>query len=153
MDTTHLPNASLDAAQATGWRSRGVVLHVEDDDETRLATGVLLQVSGFEVREAASAEAALRQADFLQNRLDVLIVDYHLGGDMTGTEVAESLARVLGHAVPTIILTGDPANAGLPWLRNSPVWLVSKPVCPLTLIAGLHSLVAFRRAMKRITKP
>ena len=39
---------------------------------------------------------------------------------MTGTEVAEEFARLLGHAVPTIILTGDPANAEVPWLADAP---------------------------------
>ena len=44
----------------------------------------------------------------------MLIVDYNLGDGMTGTEVAEEFARLLGHAVPTVILTGDPANAEVP---------------------------------------
>jgi CheY-like chemotaxis protein len=133
--------------------SRGIVLHVEDDHDVRLATAILLKVAGFDVREAATAEAALSQIESLRNRLDVLIVDYHLGGEMSGTEVAEALVRQLGHGVPTVILTGDPANAEMPWLRNSPVWLVRKPVCPLTLIAGLWPLVAFRRAIKRAAHP
>jgi DNA-binding response OmpR family regulator len=129
---------------------RGVVLHVEDDYESRHATGLVLKDAGFDAREAASADAALVQAGSLRNTLDVLIVDFHLGGETTGTDVAESLARLLGHSVPTIILTGDPANAEMPWLPNSPVWLARKPVCPATLIAGLEPLVAFQRAMKRM---
>jgi CheY-like chemotaxis protein len=129
------------------------VLHVEDDYEVRLSTAALLNVAGFDAREAGSGESALAQADELRNKLDVLIVDYHLGDGMSGTEVAEALVRLLGHGVPTVILTGDPANAEMPWLRNSPVWLVRKPMCPLTLIAGLWPLVAFRRAIRRATPP
>jgi FixJ family two-component response regulator len=131
---------------------RGVVLHVDDDYESRCATGLVLKVAGFDAREAESADAALAQADALRNVLDVLIVDFHLGGETTGTEVAESLARLLGHGMPTIILTGDPANAEIPWLRNSPIWLARKPLCPATLIAGLDALVAFQRAMKRMAR-
>ncbi len=56
---------------------------------------------------------------------------------MTGTEVAEEFARLLGHAVPTIILTGDPANAEVPWLSDAPVWLARKPLVPETLLAAL----------------
>jgi CheY-like chemotaxis protein len=129
------------------------VLHVEDDYEVRLATAALLKVAGFDAREASSSESALAQAEELKNKLDVLIVDYHLGGDMSGTEVAESLVRLLGHGVPTVILTGDPANAEMPWLKNSPVWLVRKPVCPLALVAGLWPLVEFRRSMRRVGQP
>ena len=47
---------------------------------------------------------------------------------MTGTEVAEEFARLLGHAVPTVILTGDPANAEVPWLADAPVWVARKPL-------------------------
>jgi hypothetical protein len=61
----------------------------------------------------------------------VLIVDYYLGGGMTGTELAEAFARLLGHAVPTIMLTGDPANAEVPWLADAPVWVARKPLLPI----------------------
>ena len=127
--------------------ARGLVLHVEDDDALRRSTGMLLRVAGFEAREAASGEQALKFADGLRGKLDVLIVDYHLGGGLTGTEVAEEFARLLGHAVPTIILTGDPANAEVPWLTDAPVWVARKPLSPDTLLAALPALVDFRRAV------
>ena len=83
----------------------------------------------------------------LRGRLDVLIVDYYLGNSLTGTEVAEALARLLGHAVPTLILTGDPANAEVPWLTDAPVWVARKPMSADTLLAALPPLVDFRRAV------
>jgi hypothetical protein len=61
--------------------------------------------------------------------------------------VAEELARLLGHAVPTVILMGDPANAEIPWLSDAPVWLARKPLLPETLLAALPALVDFRRAV------
>lgn len=127
--------------------ARGLVLHVDDDDATRHSTALLLRVAGFETREAADGERALAQAALLRGKLDVLIVDYHLGGEMTGTEVAEEFARILGHAVPTVILTGDPANAEVPWLSDAPVWVARKPLMPETLLAALPALVDFRRAV------
>ena len=134
----------LSAPQAA---ARGLVLHVDDDDAMRRSTALLLRSAGFETREAMSGEQALAQVDMLRGRLDVLIVDYHLGNGMTGTEVAEELARLLGHAVPTVILTGDPANAEVPWLADAPVWLARKPLLPETLLAALPALVDFRRAV------
>src|SRR5687767_947611 len=127
--------------------TRGLILHVDDDEAMRHSTGLLLRVAGFETREAASGEQALATAAALRGKLDVLIVDYHLGNGMTGTEVAEEFARLLGHAVPTVILTGDPANAEVPWLADAPVWLARKPLAPDTLLAALPPLVAFRRAV------
>jgi CheY-like chemotaxis protein len=127
--------------------TRGLILHVDDDDAMRCSTSMLLRLAGFETREAANGEQALAQAEHLRGKLDVLIVDYHLGGDLTGTEVAEEMARLLGHAVPTVILTGDPANAEVPWLSDAPVWLARKPLSPETLLAALPALVDFRRAV------
>jgi len=127
--------------------ARGLILHVDDDEAMRRSTAMLMRAAGFETREAACGEDAITQVDSLRGRLDVLIVDYNLGQSMTGTEVAEEFARLLGHAVPTVILTGDPANAEVPWLADAPVWLARKPLHPETLLAALPPLVAFRRAV------
>jgi CheY-like chemotaxis protein len=132
--------------------ARGLILHVDDDESMRRSTALLLRVAGFDTREAASGEHALSQAEHLRGKLDVLIVDYHLGNGMTGTEVAEEFARLLGHAVPTIILTGDPANAEVPWLADAPVWLARKPLLPETLLAALPALVDFRRAVAAVPR-
>jgi len=127
--------------------ARGLILHVDDDEAMRRSTAMLMRSAGFDTREAACGEDAISQVDSLRGRLDVLIVDYNLGRSMTGTEVAEEFARLLGHAVPTVILTGDPANAEVPWLADAPVWLARKPLHPETLLAALPPLVAFRRAV------
>lgn len=131
--------------------ARGLILHVDDDEPMRRSTAMLLRAAGYETREAATGELALAQAGTLHGRIDVLIADYHLGGGLTGTEVAEELARLSGHAVPTIILTGDPANAEVPWLTHAPVWVARKPLAPETLLAALPALVTFRRAVGAAT--
>jgi CheY-like chemotaxis protein len=131
--------------------ARGLILHVDDDQDLRRSTGMLLRSAGFETREAACGEQALAQVDALRGRLDVLIVDYNLGMGVTGTEVAEEFARLLGHAVPTVMLTGDPANAEVPWLADAPVWVARKPMLPDTLLAALPALVAFRRAVAAVS--
>src|SRR5262249_47562973 len=127
--------------------AHGLVLHVDDDQALRRSTGLLLRSAGFETREAACGEHALAQVEALRGRLDVLIVDYQLGLGMTGTEVAEDFARLLGHAVPTVMLTGDPANAEVPWLAGAPGWVARKALSAETLLAALPPLVAFRRAV------
>ena len=128
--------------------ARGLILHVDDDEAVRRSTALLMRSAGYETREAEYGEQALSQVESLRGRLDVLIVDYDLGASLTGTEVSEALARLLGHAVPTIILTGDPANAEVPWLADAPIWLARKPLAPETLLAALPPLVAFRRAVE-----
>ncbi len=130
--------------------SLGMILHVDDDEGLRRSTATLLRSAGFETREASCGESALSQVEALRGRLDVLIVEYHLGCGMTGTELAEDFARLLGHAVPTIVLTGDPANAEVPWLADAPVWVARKPLLPDTLLAALPALVNFRRAVAAV---
>lgn len=130
--------------------TRGLILHVDDDEGLRRSTALLLRSAGFETREASCGESALSQVEALRGRLDVLIVDYYLGCGMTGTELAEDFARLLGHAVPTIMLTGDPANAEVPWLADAPVWVARKPLLPDTLLAALPALVNFRRAVAAV---
>ncbi len=130
--------------------TRGLILHVDDDEGLRRSTATLLRAAGFETREAMCGEDALAQVETLRGRLDVLIVDYNLGAGLTGTEVAEDLARLLGHAVPTVMLTGDPANAEVPWLADAPVWVARKPLLADTLLAALPPLVAFRRAVAAV---
>jgi len=144
--------ANVVALKIPDLSGRGLILHVDDDEAMRRSTAMLLRSAGFETREAASGEHALSQADSLRGRLDVLIVDYNLGQSMTGTEVAEEFARLLGHAVPTVILTGDPANAEVPWLTDAPVWLARKPLLPDTLLAALPPLVDFRRAVAAVQR-
>ena len=90
--------------------ARGLILHVDDDEACAVRPRMLLRSAGFETREASCGEQALAQVETLRGRLDVLIVDYNLGAGMTGTEVAEEFARLLGHAVPTVMLTGDPGE-------------------------------------------
>lgn len=129
---------------------RGVVLHLEDDDDSRAATCMVVSGAGYQCLEAKTPGMALELTRTWGSRLDLLIVDYDLGDDQTGTEAVESIARHLGHSLPTVILTGNPANAEVPWLRNSPVWIACKPMAPETLLAGLPPLVEFRRAMKAL---
>ena len=130
---------------------RGVVLHLEDDDDSRTSLCKFLGGAGYLCLEAKSPEEALQLASAWGAKLDLLIVDYDLGADETGTETVESISRRLGHSLPTIILTGNAANAEVPWLRNSPVWIASKPICPNALLAGVPPLVELRRAMRAAT--
>jgi CheY-like chemotaxis protein len=142
--------AEVSPAEPREPETMGLVLYVEDDEDLRRSTCLLLRLAGFETREATCGAHALAQAGALRGKVDVLIADYHLGDGITGTEVAERFARLSGHAVPTVMLTGDPTNAEIPWLTDAPVWLARKPLAPEILLAALPSLVAFRRAMSAV---
>jgi CheY-like chemotaxis protein len=77
--------ADESCAPPTGPRS-GLVLLVDDEDCVRLSTAEMLVEMGFDVHEAASAEAALAVLES-GPRPDILITD-HLMTGMTGNDLA-----------------------------------------------------------------
>jgi DNA-binding response OmpR family regulator len=80
-----------------------VVLLVEDEGIVRTALAVELEAAGWTVVEAATGEAAL--AIGRKQHCDMLISDIHLGGYLSGWEVAEGL-RAVKPGIPVIYMSG-----------------------------------------------
>ncbi|WP_137174463.1 PAS domain S-box protein [Massilia sp. HP4] len=79
------------AAAAAGSKAR--VLLVEDEDDIRENTAELMRIMGYEVLEAASAEAAL---EFLERQPDIVLTDLQLpglGGEALAQAVRQQLPR------------------------------------------------------------
>ncbi len=110
-----------------------LVLHVEDDPACAASVGLLLRSAGFRVVSVSDGEQALAQIVAQSLQPSVLIVDFHLPGDMDGSEVAEEVARQLGRPIATILLSGDLSATSPPWLPGVPLWPMRKPVAPETL--------------------
>ncbi|MEZ5475853.1 MAG: response regulator [Steroidobacteraceae bacterium] len=123
------------------------VLHVEDDSAILRATQLLLKSVGYRALVAPSAEAAFEQVRLVKP--EVLIVDYQLGGVMTGTEVAEEIAQLCGYRVPTILLTADLANAEIPYIPGAPIMLAAKPIEPERLLRTVEHFAALHRELDR----
>jgi CheY-like chemotaxis protein len=89
----------------TSDRSTIAILVVEDEPLPRLDLAEELRRAGYDVREASSAEEALAH---LQNgqRVDVVITDIQLGGDLTGWDVAEKF-RAAHSRIPVVYTSGN----------------------------------------------
>ena len=122
-----------------------VVLHVEDDEDLSASLATLLRVEGFEPITAADGAIALARVADAASPPDILIMDLDLHSDMDGTDVAEELCRAIGHVVPTIFLSGELANAGLPWMPGAPLLFIAKPVDPEVLLKAVESFAALGR--------
>jgi DNA-binding response OmpR family regulator len=122
-----------------------VVLHVEDDEDLSASLATLLRVEGFEPITATDGAIALERVAHAAVPPDILIMDLDLHSDMDGTDVAEELCRAIGHVVPTIFLSGELANAGLPWMPGAPLLFIAKPVDPEVLLKAVESFAVLGR--------
>jgi CheY-like chemotaxis protein/two-component sensor histidine kinase len=89
---------------------RGTVLLIDDEELVRLSTADMLTELGYEVIEAAAAEAALT---LLDNGVmpDLLITD-HLMPGMTGSDLARSI-KSKTPALPVLIISGYAESEGI----------------------------------------
>ena len=129
------------SAQAAPTRPREspCVLLVEDDPAVRDATGLLLRLEGYQVRPAASLAEALECIGGAE-RIDLIITDYHLGADQTGTDVIARARARLGEGLPAVLVTGDTSSA-IRRLESSRLRLASKPIRADELLSLLKALL------------
>jgi CheY-like chemotaxis protein len=127
----------------------GLILHVDDEQSIRASMSILLSTDGYGVRSAASGAEALQ---FAREGLcpDVLIVDFNLGPQKNGAEIAEEIRKVLSYAPPIIMMTGDVSRAKFPHIAEVIVWLTRKPLNPQLLLVSLPSLVQLSRATRNL---
>jgi signal transduction histidine kinase len=113
------------------------ILLCDDDDDVRRFLGELLRSNGYLVREAGSAEAALRILEDSTTTMDLLIVDYAMPG-INGLEVIRE-AWLQRPSLKTLLITGDASavpdrSSGAPILR--------KPFKPAELSQTVAAILA-----------
>jgi two-component system, sensor histidine kinase len=141
--------APVTAAASAATRGQAcVVLHLDDDVALNDAVRALLQAAGCKTISATCSDEAVDQVLKLGARPDVLLMDYRLAEEATGTDVAERIARALGYPIPTIMLTANLANAEVPWMPGAPIMLVAKPADPTMLLETIEHFTALHRAMR-----
>lgn len=115
------------------------VLIVDDEPAVVDATRLLLELEGFDVDIAGTADDALASA--ARQVPDLIVSDYHLRGDETGVSVVAAMREVLGSDVPAVFITGDTARAVADHgLSNAE--LLTKPVDDETLLRALRRRLA-----------
>ena len=116
------------------------VLFVEDDEAVRSATRLLLKVAGYRVTAAASLAEALdcarRHAD-----IDLLVTDYHLGGNDTGMQAITAVRAQLGPDLRAVLVTGDTSSAVSELSCDARTRITSKPINADDFLALLEALV------------
>ena len=117
------------------------VILVDDDPGVRNATAMLLRVDGWQVATASSLAEAARAARE-DPRVDLLITDYHLGHEDTGTQVIAAVREVLGRTCKAVLITGDTSSTVRDLRPDADTWLASKPIHADEFLSLIRDLVA-----------
>ncbi|MCK5335383.1 MAG: hybrid sensor histidine kinase/response regulator [Gammaproteobacteria bacterium] len=114
------------------------VLIIDDEAIIRLGMRKVLEQWHCKVEEAESIEQAL---DKINNNyeFDIILTDYRLRKNQTGTEAIEKIHSSSGKNIPAIILTGDTDPQRLREAKDSGYKLLHKPVSS----AKLRSLMSY----------
>jgi len=97
---------------------RPVVFVVDDEPLVRLNTAAIVEDAGFEVLEAATADAAIR---LLEQRSEIRVVfaDIRMPGSMDGVALAQAI-RERWPPVSVVLTSGDVAGPALAKLEGRP---------------------------------
>ena len=133
-----LPAAAPAVLEPKGSR---LMLLVDDDDGVRAATALFFELAGFDVRSAASADAALAAVPDLPRVPDLIITDNRLGPGLTGIELLPRLRAQLRRPVPGIVVTGDTGGAIMAGISDRRTRVMLKPVAPDELLRAAADLL------------
>jgi two-component system CheB/CheR fusion protein len=117
------------------------VLLVEDDAGVRTATRLFLQSEGYAVTAVASLADAIEHARE-HPPVNLLLTDYHLGDNETGTQVIASVRQVLGRPLKAVLVTGDTSAAIQRLPADADTRVASKPVTAEELLGLMRELLA-----------
>ena len=102
------------------------ILLVEDDPDVRVATQEMLERWG--CRVTATHTIPEQAEDWT-----LLITDFDLGGGLTGVDVAFAVDRLLGRALPVVIITGHESGMIDDQAKQKGALVIKKPVNPAEL--------------------
>jgi len=130
----------IHAAPSTG---KGHIVLIEDDDQVLLGLQSLLETQGFTTLAFQEANRdTLTETFAVKKRMpDLIIADYRLEAQTTGSEAIHSIREILNKNIPAIIITGDTAPERLREAKKSGFPILHKPVRPEELIATVHEIL------------
>jgi PAS domain S-box-containing protein len=128
-----LNNTFTDANAKLLYGKRVAVL----EDDALVADGLinLLQGIGAEVRHFANAEEAQRSTEIAH--ADYFIVDYSLGGELSGLQFLETIQRKQQARVRAVIVTGETSSQFIKSITDSSWPVLHKPISAARLVSCL----------------
>jgi two-component system, cell cycle sensor histidine kinase and response regulator CckA len=140
------PDAPSPADEGKEIRGTETILLVEDEAAVRRLATRVLEDLGYHVLSAGTVEEARRLAGQPDTRLDLLLTDVVLPGDVQGNELARDLAASRPH-LSILYVSGYPRDALVHAGRlDAGVHLLEKPFGPRGLAVMVRTVLDERRA-------
>jgi len=117
------------------------VLVIDDDPVVRKSMKHALTAWGCQVLTAESQDDAVNITSQLEANLDLIIADYRLKDNLTGTEAIERICDELNKAIPSIVVTADTSPERLQQLTISGFPVLHKPVSAAALRSAIQRQV------------
>jgi signal transduction histidine kinase/CheY-like chemotaxis protein len=118
----------------------GLILVIDDEGAIQTAMRVLLQSWGYSVIAAGSYDEMLAQIAVRPEHPSLIICDYRLRDNETGSAVIEKLRNEYNDAIPGMLITGDTAPDRIKEAQASGCLLLHKPVPNEVLRAAIVRL-------------
>ena len=117
------------------------VLIIEDDPYVLHGMEVFLESCGCQLLCANDLQSAIALLDERGSLPDIIVADYHLGGDSTGIDAIQACREKIGAQLPALLVTGDTSSdsARDAALHHLPV--LHKPVNTDELLAMINDEV------------
>ena len=118
----------------------GLILVIDDEGAIQTAMRVLLQSWGYSVIAAGSYDEMLAQIAVRPEHPSLIICDYRLRDNETGSAVIEKLRNEYNDSIPGMLITGDTAPDRIKEAQASGCLLLHKPVPNEVLRAAIVRL-------------
>lgn len=131
------------------------VLIVDDEESVRVGLARLLSLDGHTSEGVATGEEALSILRQYGRTIDVVLLDLHLGGRLSGYDVAhEKLMDERLHPIPFIVITGSTVNK---LIQSNPLEgatiIMEKPINGEALARAMNAIAAKKAVSERVTSP
>jgi two-component system OmpR family response regulator len=117
--------------------ARHLIMVIDDEVTVLQAFNILLDAWGYDVLAAESEDEAVDKLKEQEGTPHLIVADYRLREGRTGLQAIQRLRSMVGHEVPSIIITGDTSTENLNEARACGLTVLQKPVLPPHLHAVL----------------
>ncbi len=122
-----------------------LIMLIDDDPAVSSATQMLLELEGHEVIMSANTREALTMLGSRKRTPDLIVSDFHLGGDDTGIHAIGAIRQFTSRSIPAVLVTGDTSRRMVDAVELSGnCEILSKPVLPADFLEQVNHLLQKR---------